>query len=161
MARRVYFSFHYRRDVLKIGQIRNSWLLEGSGHQADRFLDKADWESIKKRGDAAIERWIDEQMNGTSVTVVLIGAETYKRRWVKYEIRQSHAQGKGMLGIDMYGMKDLNGNYDPRGPSPFKEFTFKDRLGTVVTYPVYEWIGDRGRANMSSWVEEAARRAGR
>lgn len=160
MARRVYFSFHYQRDVLKIGQIRNSWLL-APGHEADPFLDKAAWESIKKRGDAAIQRWIDDQMSGTSVTVVLIGAETSTRPWVQYEIKESHKQAKGMLGIDMSGMKDLNGNFDQQGPDPFKLFTFRNSNNAIVTYPVYSWVYDDGRKTLSSWIEAAAKRAGR
>jgi len=35
-------------------------------------MDKAEWESIKRTGTQAIEKWIDKQLNGTSVTVVLI-----------------------------------------------------------------------------------------
>jgi len=160
MARKVYFSFHFKRDVLKIGQIRNSWVLEDGG-EAQPFLDAADWESIKSKGDPAVQKWIDDQMKGTSVTVVLIGAETYSRPWVKYEIKQSHNLGKGMLGIDMYGMKDLNGKYDSQGVNPFTQFTFKDSNGNVVTYPIYNWLNDSGRTKMPSWIEAAAKKAGR
>lgn len=159
--RRVFFSFHYTRDILKIGQIRNAWLIPNSGHEAQPFLDKAEWESIKRRGDKAIQDWIDSQMKGTSVTVVLIGAETYKRPWVQYEIQQSHELGKGMLGIDMYGMKDLNGNYDSQGINPFSQFTFTNAAGSIITYPVYSWVSDDGRNNIGAWVEQAAKAAGR
>jgi len=160
MARKVYFSFHYNRDILKIGQIRNSWLLSPE-HEADPFLDKTAWESIKKKGDTAIQRWIDNHMNDTSVTVVLIGTETSKRPWVKYEIKQSHILRKGMLGVDMYGMKDLNGNYDPKGPNPFDLYSFTSSAENVIAYPVYSWVYDDGRKNLSSWIEAAAKRAGR
>lgn len=161
MVRRVFFSFHYQRDILKIGQIRNSWLAQPLIHQAQPFLDKAEWESIKRRGAKAIQNWIDPQMKGTSVTVVLIGAETYQRPWVQYEIKQSHKLGKGMLGIDMYGMKDLNGNYDSQGINPFSQFTFTDLRSNIVTYPVYSWVYDDGRNNISTWIEQAAKAAGR
>ncbi|MBD1833341.1 TIR domain-containing protein [Cyanobacteria bacterium FACHB-472] len=159
--RRVFFSFHYNRDVLKIGQIRNTWRLPNREPEAQPFLDKAEWESIKRRGDKAIQNWIDSQMEGTSVTVVLIGAETYKRAWVQYEIQQSHELGKGMLGIDMYGMKDLNRNYDSQGINPFSQFTFTNAAGSIITYPVYSWVDHDGRNNIGAWVEQAAKAAGR
>ena len=54
--RRVFFSFHYARDVIRIGQIRNSWLTKGN---ASKFLDAADWESIKRNGDDAVRNWIE------------------------------------------------------------------------------------------------------
>lgn len=42
---------------------------------------------------------IKEQMNGTSVTVVLIGRDTHKSDWVADEIRWSQEKGNGLLGI--------------------------------------------------------------
>lgn len=160
--RSVFFSFHYSRDILKIGQIRNAWLLAKSGNSTQPFLDKAKWESIKRLDSKNIQNWIDTQMKGTSVTVVLIGAETYKRPWVQYEISQSYKLGKGMLGIDMYGMKDLQGNYDySQGVNPFSQHIFTNAVGRLVTYPVYSWVYNNGRDNISAWVEQAAQVAGR
>ncbi|MGJ7523366.1 TIR domain-containing protein [Variovorax sp. LT1P1] len=46
-----------------------------------------------------MQTWIDNQLNGTSVTVVLVGANTHKSKWVKYEIDQSIARGNGLLLI--------------------------------------------------------------
>src|SRR6478752_4188355 len=80
MARRVFFSFHYDRDVRRVVQVRNSWIVRSEG-EAQPFVDKAVWESVKKRG---IEKWIEEQLADTSVTVVIIGAETYDREWVRH-----------------------------------------------------------------------------
>ncbi|MEE9214326.1 MAG: TIR domain-containing protein [Thermodesulfobacteriota bacterium] len=34
------------------------------------FIDSADFETLKRRGDSAIKNWIDNQLKGTSVTVV-------------------------------------------------------------------------------------------
>lgn len=85
MARRVFFSFHYERDIWRASQIRNSWVTKPDRKTAG-FWDAASWEEVKKKGEDAILRWIDNQLNGTSVTVVLIGAETSERKYVGYEI---------------------------------------------------------------------------
>lgn len=45
------------------------------------------------------------QMKGTSVTVVLFGAETYNREWVRHEIRRSYQLGKGTLAIDVHNCR--------------------------------------------------------
>ncbi|MDE3269238.1 MAG: TIR domain-containing protein [Pseudomonadota bacterium] len=129
--RRVFFSFHYERDVGRIGQIRNSWLTRG---KASSFLDAAKWESIKRRGDDAIRGWINEQLRGTSVTVVLIGAKTANRRWVKYEIEQSIDRKNGLLGIYIHNVKDFRtGAIDNKGKSPFsKHFNFTPVHGQMV-----------------------------
>ena len=86
MARRVFFSFAYE-DVWRANVVRNSWVTQGK--EAAGFVDAAAFESLKRNGDRAIQNWIDSQINGTSVTVVLVGAETCYSRWVKYEIEKS------------------------------------------------------------------------
>lgn len=88
MARRVFFSFHYDRDVRRVVQVRNSWVLRRHG-DAQPFYDKAEFEAVKRRA-GGIENWIEQQLTGTSVTVVLFGAETYERPWVRHEIKRSY-----------------------------------------------------------------------
>ena len=93
MARRVFFSFHYQRDIFRVSQIRNSGITKG-GYEESGFIDHANWESLERQGEQAVKCWIDEQLAGASVTVVLIGSETFDRQWVNYEIQQSYADGK-------------------------------------------------------------------
>jgi len=56
MARRVFFGFKYE-DVSRGMVVRNSWVAQGK--ETAGFVDAADFEKIKKQGDAAIQRWID------------------------------------------------------------------------------------------------------
>ena len=84
MARRVFFSFHYDNDINRSMTVRNSWVTQGK--EAAGFIDKAEFEQIKRQGDTAVHNWIDKQLEGTSVTVVLIGSETLKRPFVQYDI---------------------------------------------------------------------------
>lgn len=84
MARRVFFSFHYDNDINRSMTVRNSWVTQGK--EAAGFVDKAEFEKIKRTGETAVHNWIDNQLNGTSVTVVLIGSETLNRPFVQYEI---------------------------------------------------------------------------
>jgi MTH538 TIR-like domain (DUF1863) len=75
----------------------------------------------KKKGRAAIERMIDTGPENTSVTVVLIGAETTYRDYVRYEIAESHGLGKGLLGIYIHNISDQRGNEDVMGDNPFSQ----------------------------------------
>ena len=111
MARRVFFSFKYK-DVSRAMIVRNSWVTQGK--VAAGFVDKAEFESIKQQGDRAIQNWIDRQLEGTSVTVVLVGEKTCASRWVKYEIAKSIERGNGLLGVDISKIKDLQGNTSER-----------------------------------------------
>lgn len=162
MARHVFFSFHHRRDAWRAGQVRNSWVtrdLDSAG-----FWDSAEWEAVKKKDTATIERWIDRQMKGTSVTVVLIGAETSKRRHVRYEIKASHLRGKGLLGIYIHRIRDANREIDSKGENPFGVWQIEQggrEVSLARIYPTYDWVADDGRNNMGIWIEDAARQAGR
>lgn len=161
MARRVFFSFHHERDNWRIGQVRNSWVTKPD-RKAAGFWDAAAWEKIKKRRDLAIERWIDRQFKDTSVTVVLIGAETAIRKWVQYEIKKSVEIGNGLLGVYIHNLKDKDGYTDRKGYNPF-DYIKRDWGGEYLSeiYPTYDWVYDKGYENIGDWVEEAAKKAGR
>ena len=144
--RKVFFSFKYK-DVSRAMVVRNSWVTQGK--VAAGFIDEADFEKIKRQGDHAIKRWIDGQLKGTSVTVVLVGQHTCSSRWVKYEIQQSVKRGNGLLGIDISKIKDLRGNTSKR-------------CGKIPEgYSFYLWNKNSGYENMGDWIEKAATRAGR
>jgi hypothetical protein len=162
MARKVFFSFHYDRDVRRVVQVRNSWVVRPDG-VAQPFYDKAEFEEAKKRA-GGIEKWIEEQMQGASVTVVLFGAETYDREWVRHEIKRSYELGKGLLAIDIHRVKDPQLGTDTQGKNPLSYFTMKQSGRDVPLsslYKSYDWVRDNGYANMPSWIEAAAKAAGR
>lgn len=132
--------------------------------EAAGFWDASLWEEAKKQGDEAIRRMINRCLDNTSVTAVLIGAETAGREWVKYEIKRSVERGNGLLGIFIDGIKDRYGRPDQRGENPFGGFYF-DRNGRRVylseIYPTYDWVQHDGYNGLADWVEAAAQAAGR
>jgi hypothetical protein len=146
MARRVFFSFEYG-DVSRAMVVRNSWVTQGK--EAAGFIDAAEFEKIKKQGDEAVKRWIDNQLKGTSVTVVLVGANTCNSKWVKYEIEKSKEIGNGLLGIDISKIKDFQGKTT-------------ERCGEIPKgYNFYLWNKDDGYNKMGDWIEKAAKDVGR
>jgi MTH538 TIR-like domain (DUF1863) len=163
MARRTFFSFHYENDVWRAHSVRQSWVTKPDTEAAG-FVDAADFEEVKKKGDAAVKKWIDTQLSNTSATVVLIGEETSTRDYIKYELEQSWKKGNGILGITIHKMKDQKGNTCPSGNNSFgslfpsskddKEFFFQ-------RFVTYDWVENNGYANMGAWIEEAAKKAGR
>lgn len=163
MARRVFFSFHYEADVWRASQIRNSWLTKPD-RQAAGFWDAAAWEQVKQQGRAAVERWIDRELQNTSVTAALIGTQTADREYVRYEIEQSYRRGNGMLGIYINLCGDRAGLTCARGENPFSRFYVDSPQGRTYlsnVYSTYDWVMDDGYSYFPSWVEAAAREAGR
>ena len=149
-----------------MSQIRNSWVTQGNTTAG--FWDDASWESVKRQGEQAIQSWINNEMKGTSVTVVLIGAETYNRKYVLYEIQKSYEEGKGLLGIYIHNMKNQNGYSDNKGQDPFSQIdNLRDEYFCSL-YPLknniwktYDWIFDDGYKNIGTWIEQAAKKVGR
>jgi hypothetical protein len=68
--------------------------LEFYDYPAKKPFDGPDAENIKSD--------IKEQLQKSSVTVVLIGRTTYASKWVDWEIRASVEMGKGLLAVDLH-----------------------------------------------------------
>lgn len=114
MARRVFFSFHYKPDVIRASQVRQIGALEGNKSASDN-----DWEKITSGGNTAIKKWIDDQLKGRSCTVVLVGQNTANRYWINYEITKSWNAGMGVVGIRIHGLKNIDGKIATIGSNPF------------------------------------------
>jgi len=153
MAKRTFFSFHYKQDVWRAGIVRNSWVTKE--REAAGFFDSVEWEEVKKKKDTEIEKWIDGQLKGTSATVVLIGTNTYGRKWINYEIIASWKKGNGLIGIYIHGIKDKDQKVSTKGKNPFDQWNFKKADGTIVKIPTYNWVDDDGYKNLGSWIDKA------
>jgi hypothetical protein len=151
LARRVFFSFHYERDAWRAGQVRNSWVTKPDREAV--FRDAAGWEAVQSQGDDAIKRWIDSRLEGTSVTVVLIGAETCNREWVRYEIQRSYEKGNRIVGIYVHNLKDQNGNTDQKGDIDFGKIGDEYDFDEIAQ--IYDWVEDDGYENLGEWIERA------
>jgi hypothetical protein len=126
MAKRVYFAFHYQ-DVIdfRANVVRNHNAIQGVENAG--YYDASIWEENKKQGDLALKRMINKELDYTSVTVVLIGSQTYSRRWVQYEIMKSIERGNVLFGIHINNIPDKNKQVKIAGPNPF------DFLGLMIS----------------------------
>ena len=154
--RRTFFSFHYKPDNWRAAKVRNMGVVEGNSPVSDN-----DWETVTGGGETAIKKWIDDQMYGKSCVIVLIGSQTSRRKWIKYEIEKAWDDHRGLLGIYIHNLEDQNGNQSARGANPFYSI-YKNgkRLSGIVnahdpgyklSTNVYAHISD----NIADWVEEA------
>ncbi len=146
MARSVYFSFHYQ-DVIdfRANVVRNSGKFRKSG---DLFRDSSIWEEAKEKQIMKIKLLIDAELKGSSVTCVLIGSETYSRRWVRYEIMKSFEMKKGQVGVGINWIKDKYGNTKLwRGENPFSYLSVKvskdGKYIDILEYKDDNWINYR------------------
>lgn len=120
-----------------------------------------------------MKSWIDRGLRRDGCDRRLIGAQTADRRYVQYEIEESHRRGNGLLGIHIHRLKNQKGETSSRGRNPFSNITVeveesflglwtnKERKRLSEIYPTYESVGNEGYQNVGQWIEDAARKAGR
>lgn len=156
MARRAFYSFHYTLDSWRASQVRNMGVVEGNRPAMDN-----DWEKIKRGGDKAIQKWIDDQLWGKSVAIVLIGEKTAGRKWINYEIEAAWLYGKGLLGIHVHDLKDQQGTAALKGRNPFEKISLDGvRMSDIVkTYDPTAWLFgstyNNIKESLEDWIEEA------
>lgn len=116
MTKRVFFSFHYQ-DVIdfRANVVRNHKLTKDNNAG---YFDASIWEDAKKTSDLALKRLINSEIKNTSVTCVLIGTDTFQRRWVDYEIMKSLEKGNHILGVHINNIKGKDGNTKTKGYNP-------------------------------------------
>ena len=123
MAKRVFFSFHYEDvESFRANVVRRHGLtkdLESAG-----FYDASIWEEAERHGSTAVKRLINSGLENTSVTCVLIGSQTWSRRWVRYEILKSFDRNNRLFGVHINGIPDKNRQTFPQGPNPFSNVGF-------------------------------------
>jgi MTH538 TIR-like domain (DUF1863) len=136
--RQVFYSFHFDNDVFRVQQVRNIGALEDN-----KPVSVNDWEAVKKKGDAAIEKWIDDNMRYRGCVVVLVGEQTAGRKWVQY---------------DIHNLKDPKNGTCTQGTNPFSQWTFKQsgRTVQIACYNPSAWNAYSEIAkNLEDWVQVA------
>ena len=117
--RRVFFSFHYQNDIWRVNQVRNSWRYQHETKRvAEGFFDGSIWERSQRTGPDSLKSLIRDGIKNTSVTCLLVGTETYLRRWVRYEIARSIIKSNGLLSVKIHKLANQNGYAAYEGPDP-------------------------------------------
>jgi len=155
--RQIFYSFHFKNDVMRVQQIRNLGVIEDN-----RPVTPNKWEEIKRGGNPAIEEWIDRNINRSSCVVVLIGEKTYKSRWVKYEIKKAWSNNKGLVGIYIHNLKDPYYGACSKGKNPFELIGLKNGKKLSEYIPVYNagvdaynWIAKNIEAVVEKGIQSA------
>jgi hypothetical protein len=151
--RQVFYSFHFDNDVMRVQQIRNIGVLEGNEPVSANI-----WEEIKRKGDRAIEEWIDENMKYKNCIVVLVGQQTAYRKWVRHEITKAWEKNKAVMGIYIHNIRCPRTGTCTQGVNPFETMNINGiRMSNIVNcynpnpYDAYNDIAK----NIDTWIEEA------
>ena len=126
MARRIFISYQHDDQA----KAKGFNLLRWNKNVPVEFVGRHLLDPVKSSDDSYVTRKIREQIDGTSVTVVLIGAHTAESKWVQDEIDYSLAKGNpnGILGIELEdgvkvpdGLRDCGADIIDWTPSDFAD----------------------------------------
>jgi hypothetical protein len=150
MAKKVFFSFHYQDGIdFRANVVRNHWLTKPD-RQAAGFFDSSIWESAKRTSDLALKRLINGGLENTSNTCILVGTDTFDRRWVSYEIMKSLENENNIFCVHINSIKGKDGKTKSKGSNPLyylgysfspdgKKLNLHDYIdGKWIKYPVLE-----------------------
>lgn len=161
MAASTFTSFHFDRDYWRVQQVRNMGAIEGN-----QIISPQSWETVKRKGKAAIEKWIDDEMKGKSAVVILVGRETSTRDWVNYEIRKAWNDRRPLVGIRIHGLKNKDGYTDTQGANPFASIKTSDGTALSAYLTLHAPTGSDSKAvyqniadNLATWVANAYKRS--
>lgn len=143
MAKRVFFSFHYK-DVaeFRANVVRQHWVTKPN-REISGYYDKSIWETAQTQGDIALKRLINAGLDGASTTCVLIGTQTYERPWVRYELLKSFKMGKHIFGVHINSIASKDGRTKIKGPNPLEyvgvKFSDSGLTATLLEYRSDRW----------------------
>ena len=156
IQRRVFYSFHFAQDYWRTSVVRQIGTLEGN-----KIATPNSWEAVKREGEVAIKNWINNQLEGRSCAIVLIGSCTANRQWINYEIERAWELGKGVVGIYIHNLKDKNQKQSTKGKNPFEYVKVQGRLLSTIAkaydppFPISTKAYGYIKSNISNWIEEA------
>ncbi len=128
---KVFISYHHQRDQAYYERFSSLF------HDGFDVITDLSIERRIGSDDVSYQQQVirEEHITGSSITIVLCGAETWKRRWVDWEIHMTLNKEHALLGICLpTNPKDING-----------KVTVPDRLHTNIA---------SGYAHFIDWTED-------
>lgn len=103
------FISHHHKDDADVDKLTNLLCEKGYNIRNSSIRAKPANQERLKRGlvkDEVIRRLLRMKISWAGTVIVIVGKETHERPWVNWEIEQAHRQGKKIVGVYEYGLKE-------------------------------------------------------
>ena len=121
LPRRTFFSFHYKPDVWRAWNVRNSWVVKPDEEESIGFFDSSVFEASQKEGDDILKSFLRNGLKNTSVTCILAGTDTWRRWWVRYEVARSVLKRNGLLTVFIHSVQNHDKEVAQKGANPLAQ----------------------------------------
>src|SRR5690606_13519877 len=128
------FISHYGKDDDYVQSLKSR--LKDKGYDVRNFsIDSTKHKDGRKPSDEVVKRLLNIRIKNSGTVICLIGPDTHKRKWVNYEIRKAHLEGKRIVGVYTHGSKDsveLPETFKKYG-GPLIGWNSVDKLGEIIS----------------------------
>ena len=107
IKRKVYFAFDFD-DLFRVNNVRQAWKIDhpdGAGMRS--FYDRSIWESRNIKDEKTLKNLMRNAVQYSSAVCVLVGTNTWKSRWVKYEIARAVIDVRGLVAVHINGLNHV------------------------------------------------------
>jgi hypothetical protein len=102
--RNAYFAFRFE-DIMRVNNVRKAWCINHPDSPTMRsFRDRSIWGKSKARETESLKALMRDAVRHSSAICVLVGSNTWKGPWVKYEIARAIVDRRGLLAVHINGL---------------------------------------------------------
>lgn len=127
------FISHHGKDDEHVQRLKQRF--RDKGYEVrNGSIDSTKHKDGRIPSDAVVGRLLRRGISWAGTFICLIGKETHTRKWVNYEIRQAHLQGKRIVGIYAHGCNnsvELPEAYKKYGAPPIG-WNSLEKLGDIM-----------------------------
>ena len=125
MYKKAFFCFDYQDTIdMRVNIVNNQWLSD-STRESKGFIPQEKWFRAQQLGDEAIQSILDEEIVDSSVTILLIGTDTFSKKWVRYCIFKSLSLGHRVIGVHINSIQAKDNEIKELGMNPFDFMAIK------------------------------------
>ncbi|MFS7411439.1 TIR domain-containing protein [Carnobacterium maltaromaticum] len=99
MAKKIFVSYHSATEDTNHKNLLVAWSKNDSNHFDIKFDDTSVGVSIKSENADYIKKVIKEKIKESPTFLVLVGKDTHKSDWVKWEIDKAVELGKKIVAV--------------------------------------------------------------
>ena len=104
VKRKVYFAFDFD-DLMRVNNVRQIGKIAPRVQGNPRtFYDRSVWESSNIKNEENLKNLMRRAVQYSSAVCVLIGTNTWRSRWAKYEIARAIVDERGLLAAHLNGI---------------------------------------------------------
>ncbi len=157
MVTDIYLSYYRDGDGERAATVARA--CRDAGLAVHGEIDALGW--LRLGRDGAVKAWIEGELAGTTVTLVLVSAATSSVDTVKYEVKKSYGRGNGLVVVRVHALPGRDRTVDEAGANPLDEVLVPVGDDTVPLADLGARRGgggDDGARHLAEWVETAAAR---